>query len=58
MKRVWTLSGVLIVLAVLVIACETPFQTDFPSAPDCPGFEIEREIILRTIPEGIVSGSV
>jgi len=56
-KRVWTLSGVLIVLTVLVMACAgstptpTPFQTEFPSAPDCPGFAIEREVILRSIRE-------
>ncbi len=64
MDRAWTLSGVLIVLAVLVVACAgstptpTPFETAFQSAPECPGFELEREIILRTIPEKLGSGSV
>ena len=57
MERAWPLSFVLIVLMVLVVACArlvptpTPFQTAFPSARDCPGFEKEREIILRTIQE-------
>lgn len=64
MERVWACSVVLTTLLVLIMACAgsiltpTPFQTAFPSAPDCPGFEAEREIILRTVPEGLGSGGV
>ena len=57
MEKAWRLSSVIIVLVVLAMACArsiptpTPFKTEFPSAPECPGFETEREIILRTTRE-------
>ena len=62
--KTWFCLGALIVLMALAMACAnstptpSPFRTEFPSAPACPGFELEREIILRTVPEGLGSGGV
>ena len=60
MLKTWFYRRAFFLSLVLAMAfggpSPTPFVSAFPSAPDCPGFEAEREIILRTILEpGLIS---